>query len=471
MIARGIIAKFTHIWRNVYASIWRVYKTLPWGRLFERFPWGRLRLLGISLTVFVVILVQGLPDQTLSLYYNANYSYVLTEDDRIGGSKASWLDEFSFSRFRCSIGSNESAWCSYSVRWPNEKNGLLDLSDFHSVRVNVKYVGDAKKLRIFMRTYHPDFGSLFDSNKNKFQSVILDVDEFEGTVTIPFREFVVADWWMKDYSIDRRHASPDFSAVHAFAIDFPQPGAQGEHVMEIKSIEFLTDYIPKESMYLALLTFWLAVSFIEGFLRYYFLRLKVEQAQEKALNLVQYAREQHSEKLMYKRLSGIDPLTGAYNRSGLAPLLEKSFSEERRARSGMLLVIDIDHFKRVNDQYGHSAGDEVIKRVAHTITDTIRIGDIFSRWGGEEFLLIFPDTDHKTGMVIGEKLRYAVQNIDFNDNGTLSVTVSVGVTNIASSDTFKSAFDRADKALYQAKNTGRNQVVFNPHFHTLKTEL
>ena len=126
------------------------------------------------------------------------------------------------------------------------------------------------------------------------------------------------------------------------------------------------------------------------------------------------------------------------------------------------MVIDIDHFKKINDNLGHSVGDSVIKLVAQTMTDVIRIGDLFARWGGEEFLLLCPNADAATATFIGEKLRKSIEAIYFTDEPELQVTVSVGLTLFDQEDTFDVAFDRADKALYRAKRSGRNRVVISP---------
>lgn len=440
-------------------------------RITNRYPhlsWARLRLVAIAVTILLALLVQYLPQHVKLLHPSVNYQSVLAADNRPdNGSHATWLDDYSHSRFKCSIGTGESDWCGYVVQWPEIKGSLLDFSGYHSLRIKLKYVGAARKIRVYMRIYHPDYGSLVDANKNKFQVVHVDVNEFENAVVIPFNEFVVADWWVRSANISRQYVAPNFDSVQSMAIDFPQPNIAGEHVMDVQSIELVGDYVTKETAYFSLFFFWLFVSCCEALYLFYKLNVRAEKAQQKALTLANYARELKAETSLYKKLSGIDPLTGAYNRSGLKPFTDKSFSRDRRDRSGVLMVMDIDHFKDVNDTYGHSVGDNVIKRIAHTISGSIRAGDIFARWGGEEFVLICASVDRQTGLLIGEKVRRAVEDLDFMDGEHFQVTVSVGLTEIMPSDSFESAFNRADQALYKAKRSGRNRVAFASHLKDL----
>ncbi|WP_082353903.1 GGDEF domain-containing protein [Marinagarivorans algicola] len=462
-VCHCIIDAWRHSASLLKSSAWRLARKMMCGVAVLPMPsWLGVRLLAVVLSIITVCCIQYLPNQTRKLHFNSNNQYLLFADGhRDGTSQATWLDDYSFSRFKCSLSKAEDAWCGWSVLWPSEPDGLLDFSAYHSLRVRLKYVGEAKRLRIYARNYHEAYGDLIASDPNKFQSVTIYTHEFNEVVDIPLSEFVVADWWVTRFNIPRQHVAPDFSAVQMLAIDFPQPGVAGDHVMEVLSIELVGEWVSKESAYLALLVLWLLVLAAEGGYRYYLMNIKVERARARALTLESYARELRTQTSIYKKLSGVDPLTGAYNRAGVKPLLKKSFDNNRRTDHdrGVVMVIDIDHFKRVNDTYGHSVGDAVIKHVAYVITDAIRASDLFARWGGEEFLLICPGVNRTTAAVIGEKLRQAICEKRYDAN-VPAVTVSLGITLIRHDDTFNQAFDRADQALYQAKRSGRNRVVF-----------
>ncbi|PUA28631.1 MAG: GGDEF domain-containing protein [Cellvibrio sp. 79] len=131
---------------------------------------------------------------------------------------------------------------------------------------------------------------------------------------------------------------------------------------------------------------------------------------------------------------------------------------QRYGRPLSVAVFDIDHFKRINDSFGHQAGDRVIKVIGRSIAKRLREVDFFCRYGGEEFVALMPETDSKTALDVLEKVRDAIANAAFNyKDQPLTITVSIGVTEFKTSDTLESAFERADQALYDAKSTGRNR--------------
>jgi diguanylate cyclase (GGDEF)-like protein len=127
------------------------------------------------------------------------------------------------------------------------------------------------------------------------------------------------------------------------------------------------------------------------------------------------------------------------------------------------LMLDIDHFKQVNDRYGHAAGDDVIRAVAARLQGVIRTMDIIGRYGGEEFALVLPETG-ETATVLGERLRTAIEDTPITTcEGEISVTISVGHALMDASDTeLADTLNRADAALYEAKRQGRNRVVSAP---------
>lgn len=161
--------------------------------------------------------------------------------------------------------------------------------------------------------------------------------------------------------------------------------------------------------------------------------------------------------LEMERVATIDKLTGIYNRHKFEELYVLESERARRFSQPLsLIMIDIDHFKSVNDTYGHDIGDEVLKHLAKIVQDTIRQIDIFARWGGEEFLVLSPNTDLKSIQVVAEKLRLAIAEAEFPE--VSHITVSQGISTFEAEDTFKRLFKRADMGLYHAKEHGRNQV-------------
>lgn len=167
--------------------------------------------------------------------------------------------------------------------------------------------------------------------------------------------------------------------------------------------------------------------------------------------------DQYKSKKQVEKAFQHDQLTGAYNRNVLAHIID---SEDRRlmfdpALPTSVVIMDIDLFKRVNDEYGHPAGDKVLIYVAETIRKHIRSCDYLIRWGGEEFVLFLPSCDLKQTMIIAERIRVAIQE---GDNPVCPITISAGISEYDGIN-YRTAISNADQALYAAKATGRNQVI------------
>ncbi|OAN48279.1 diguanylate cyclase response regulator [Chloroflexus islandicus] len=161
-------------------------------------------------------------------------------------------------------------------------------------------------------------------------------------------------------------------------------------------------------------------------------------------------------------LARIDWLTGVYNRSHFYELATHEFAIATRYDQALAIcMFDVDHFKQVNDRYGHLIGDQVLRAVAQTAARQIRAADCIGRFGGEEFILLLPNTDTLAGLMLAERLRAAIADLRVStEQGEVAVTISAGVAGRQPADTvIERLIDRADQALYAAKRQGRNCVV------------
>jgi len=161
-----------------------------------------------------------------------------------------------------------------------------------------------------------------------------------------------------------------------------------------------------------------------------------------------------------EQLASTDKLTGLYNRLALDMLFKQALLDQNRSSYDLaVLLLDIDHFKKINDQFGHLAGDAVLIHLAALITSRIRGNDIVCRWGGEEFLFLLKGCTVETAANMAEEIRLSIMNhpLSYCDK-ELDVTVSIGVTGYQDNDSRDKLIERADKALYRAKADGRNMV-------------
>ncbi|MFA0996609.1 MULTISPECIES: GGDEF domain-containing protein [Pseudomonas syringae group] len=156
----------------------------------------------------------------------------------------------------------------------------------------------------------------------------------------------------------------------------------------------------------------------------------------------------------------IDPLTGLPNRAAWGERLEQEMADWQREKNSLLVcILDLDHFKRINDGYGHLAGDKVLKIVANVFKKRLRPADFLARFGGEEFVMLLPATLPGTGLTLLDELRTAVELCPFHFKGErVTITVSIGVTALRTGERSDTAIKRADQALYKAKENGRNRV-------------
>ena len=163
-----------------------------------------------------------------------------------------------------------------------------------------------------------------------------------------------------------------------------------------------------------------------------------------------------------RRHASIDPLTGVLNRRDLLVRGGEDLARaDRYGHPGTVLMMDIDHFKRINDTFGHAEGDEALRRFAAACEEVLRENDLFGRMGGEEFAIVLPETTVEGGRLLAERLRKRVAEIEISAEGKrLAMTVSIGVAaQRLGKDNIETLLSRADRALYRAKQQGRNRVV------------
>jgi diguanylate cyclase (GGDEF)-like protein len=423
-----------------------------------------MRGVALGLTVLVMVAYHFLPAKSISIHPAEGNGYTIYSDGDWGGeSSVRWLAE-DRRHWRCDlIRSPAHPVCGLSVHWNDTEKQTLDASGYTRLRLTLKYQGPGHTLRVYIRNFNPRQGKLEDRDTHKFMSVNIPTAEFSSfeqtTVTeIMLTEFQVADWWREEFKVDRNNAKPLFDRVTSLGIDLPFPHVMGEHQFELVKAEFIGEWFPAEQLYLGIILTWLFILMAEAFYNAYRWRRVARENLKQVKDLTDYAQQLKVRSDRYRELSHVDNLTGIFNRLGFMQALKTLFREGRV--SGCLIIMDIDYFKKINDQHGHIAGDKTLRATAQLIAANLRKGDIFARWGGEEFVLLVPGYDVEHASALAEKLRALVEGHPFAEADGLRVTISIGLTVFAKTDSLSTAFMRADEALYQAKSEGRNRVVF-----------
>ena len=176
-----------------------------------------------------------------------------------------------------------------------------------------------------------------------------------------------------------------------------------------------------------------------------------------AMALAYRVRKQQQARLQAEEMARHDSLTGLYNRRGFVEQAASLWSTAvRNGRPLALIMLDIDHFKRINDQYGHDMGDATLQASAELLRQTCRTGDVLARWGGEEFLLLLPETGLDAALALAERLRLALERLELPQG--IRISASLGVVPREAQERLENLINAADQRLYQAKQNGRNRV-------------
>ena len=188
---------------------------------------------------------------------------------------------------------------------------------------------------------------------------------------------------------------------------------------------------------------------------------KLVKTIDAALDKWTWLQQGKADKEKLERLANFDALTGLHNRQAILGKLHETVNRAKRYREDFsLIMLDLDHFKKVNDRYGHLTGDDVLEKVAALIRGNIRNTDVAGRYGGEEFIIILPQTGSSSALNVAERIRNIVEMAEMKDStgNVFAITVSQGLSSWEQGEDAHSLISRADDALYKAKENGRNRV-------------
>lgn len=332
-----------------------------------------------------------------------------------------------------------------------------DLSHYDSIFVWVKPRGEGS-VRLYMRGYDSAIYRDGDETSLKFNEIeFFPLNETYPAVFVP-QEFRVAGWWVAQNEVDVHKARVDLSNIPLIEIQTGTNAPLGYGTLEIRGLCFKGKKIAKEDLTTGIVGVWFVTFFMILVIRFFDYSRERAAAKKKREELEKNLKALEIEKTEYEKSSKEDPLTGCLNRAGFSSILMREQENLVKNDSPVSFVIlDIDHFKRINDQYGHSVGDEVLVNLCKLIQSKIRNTDALVRWGGEEFVILCSDTPIQNAQFLAEKLRMAIENTQLIKQQ--QVTCSFGIAEMVAGEDPKRLFERADKALYASKENGRNRVT------------
>ncbi|MEN0037210.1 MAG: GGDEF domain-containing protein [Cellvibrio sp.] len=425
-------------------------------------------LLAIVLTLVAIVAQKYFPQKHFLAWPNAALdSYFYSSADDSSAPAAFWLNQQQ-NQWRCVYPKNDGSEyfaCSFNVLFEKAADRGVDLSGYSHLNLSIRYTGNARKLRIYLRNFDPTYSMVEDTNSTKFNALILHTKDLNKELRIGMDEFIVSEWWLGQYDIPRELSRPDLRNVVTFGMDYVEGNQPGNHDATIEKIEFVGEWISAEKWYLCILGCWML-----GIFAYAIFRLThLQQQTRHDVQVINQLSDKNAllkqETAKFRRLSTVDSLTQTYNRFGIDQVVanliatNKESDQPQAAIHFALIIIDVDHFKRINDRRGHDVGDHVLKNIAAIIAKGIRDQDSLGRWGGEEFIVIMPDADKELAAETAEKIRMCIYETIFEPENPLSITASFGISERLANEDFASAFKRADKALYEAKAQGRNCSV------------
>ena len=425
-------------------------------------------LLAILLTLIAVLAQDFFPQKRFVVWPNTQInSYFYSTALADGTPAAFWLDHKD-GVWRCAFPeakSEEYFACSYNALFEKTPGKGIDLSRYTHLNLKLNYTGSAHRMRLYIRNFDPAFSTTTDTNSTKFNSVSLHTRDLVDEVQVDLNEFIVADWWLSSYDIPRKLSQPDIRNALTLGIDYIEGMTPGNHDMKIEKIEFVGEWISAEHWYLFILGSWMLGIFS-------FALIKLTHLNKQSKHDIQVINQLNDENILlsletdkFRRLSTIDPLTQAYNRFGIDQIVSTLliFNREKHINNSApdfaLIIVDVDHFKRINDRRGHDTGDRILQAISTLISGNIRKQDFLGRWGGEEFVIIMPNTHKEFAMALAEKIRMTIYDTIFEPENPLSISASFGISEKHIDEDFASTFKRADKALYTAKAQGRNCCV------------
>jgi len=418
----------------------------------------------IAISILALISYPLLPEKVYNpLEDDRAYSFLFGITLSDGNPAANWIDE-STNNFRCSYPEggayNTTYYCSFNVGFPFGKGSGVDLSQYKSIRLSIDYKGDAPKMRFFARNYSTKYSNPHDTNSAKYNAIFIPTKDLDNELLLSIDDFVVTEWWLLTYNISRELSKPELNNIVNLGIDFSDAMIPGHHDLKIHKIEFIGEWISREGWYLAIFSPWLFGIFITTVLQIRTIRLQTARDKLTIDQLNQSNTDLINESDKFKKLSTLDALTQSYNRFGIDQIVSTLMNSAQHLAQNKpafsLILLDIDHFKRVNDRYGHDVGDEVLQQISVIIQKNLHSTHYFGRWGGEEFIIILPFTIENQAFELAESIRHTILASNFSDQHPMKITVSMGVGECQKNEDFSEVFKRVDDALYKAKNSGRN---------------
>nr|VVV04391.1 Response regulator PleD [Aliivibrio wodanis] len=390
------------------------------------------------------------------------YQFYAADDRKIGGiSEATLVERNGHPSLKCDMKKADYAWpyCEVAIRFSDSIFEGVDLSSYSKLILDIDYksADPNGRLRVYLRNSNPIYTKRNDEASLKFNGVEYEPGFNAGVKELQLADFQVMTWWIADYKVPVEHAAPEFSNVSIIEIATSSTVKSGDFEITVNSIEFRGSWIKENTLLKIILYAWLIM--IMGYVLYEQNRLnqKLQASSYRETRLRKLNGNLKEKNIEFAELAHRDSLTGARNRNAVRDWLERMSQQVRWGKQTFSVIyIDIDYFKKVNDELGHQVGDDILREFVLVITGAIKSTDFLVRWGGEEFIVFSPNNNLEQAAEKAEHIRHTIEHHSWCHNKLL--TGSFGVAEMKD-ERITEVIARADDALYKAKNRGRNQIV------------
>ncbi|MFT6988973.1 MAG: diguanylate cyclase (GGDEF)-like protein [Paraglaciecola sp.] len=354
------------------------------------------------------------------------------------------------------------AYCSLDITIGDGINKGLDVSQFRQLNLWLDHATtNQDTVLVFLKnrehiSENVDPSSRNSSNKSNHQTILPKVGSHYYSLSLS--QFTVPSWWILLHKATGVVAKPSLDNVVGLRIATGDSLELRNVQIQLKRATLSGKWVSANLLYSLLAIFWAFVITLHAGFRVYQLANQLQIKRSQNISLEKLNCFLSIQKDEFEVLAKTDSLTGVSNRAGTRDLFEHMQSHYDGVYS--LIMFDIDHFKVVNDTYGHQLGDEVLRDLSKLVVSLIRNTDHFARWGGEEFIVICPDTKMKEAVVMANHLRENIAVAIFN--GGVSVTCSFGLSKYQKKgkNTIQKMFEAADAAMYKAKEKGSNRIEY-----------
>jgi len=427
-----------------------------------------MNIIKLDKILFILLLVtigllfgqKSILSNVITISPQSHQMFKLYNDEMSGGKTTTKLLSTKHTyKWQCLLikDSTPYPYCGFEINLGTSISKGVDLTDYEYLKIWLNYQGEADTVRLTLRNFNPAYSTTRDKVSTKFHQLDIPKSHLPDGKQILLRSFSVPTWWKLTQNIPINLDGPELSNTVLIDVQTGSELTAGLHQFELSKIEIHGQWLATENWYFSILFTWILIGGCILIIRLTKLKKAIVQGSLREQELIELNNVLDHRAKELLEISKKDKLTGALNRQGIENAVSQGMLEwTKQAKPLSIIMLDIDHFKKINDTHGHDVGDNVLMSLTKLVKKNIRSTDSFARWGGEEFVLVCRNTPIETASLIAENLRDRIARTALIDD--IKVTASFGISDIENCGSIQKLFKQADEALYLAKNSGRNKV-------------